>query len=39
VNYYFPVEIEVVGSLEAHHLERIAAHVFDQLDMALRSVR
>ena len=39
VNYYFPVEVEVVGSPQGHHLERIVAHVFDQLDTALRSVR
>jgi hypothetical protein len=39
VNYYFPIEIEVVGALSDIHLERIADHVFTQLDTALRSVR
>lgn len=39
VNYYFPIEIEVVGALSDTHLERIADHVFTQLDTALRSLR
>jgi hypothetical protein len=39
VNYYFPIEIEVVGALSDIHLERIADRVFTQLDTALRSLR
>jgi hypothetical protein len=39
VNYYFPIEIEVIGALGDTHLQRIADHVFTQLDTALRSLR
>ncbi len=34
--YSFPVEIEVVGELGDEHLHRLADHVFDSLDTALR---
>jgi hypothetical protein len=39
VNYYFPVEIEIVGALDGAHLQRVCDHVFNQLDTALRCVR
>jgi hypothetical protein len=31
VNYYFPVEIEVVGELGAEHMEAVAQYVYDEL--------
>ncbi|MFI6704338.1 hypothetical protein ACIBJC_36315 [Streptomyces sp. NPDC050509] len=37
VHYHFPVEVEVVGTLQDHHLRRIADHVFDALDSELGS--
>ncbi|MFC8509916.1 hypothetical protein ACFU3J_09885 [Streptomyces sp. NPDC057411] len=37
VHYHFPVEVEVVGTLQEHHVRRIAAHVFDELDRELGS--
>jgi hypothetical protein len=37
VNYYFPIEVEVIGDLSAHMLGRIARHVFNELDSAFRS--
>lgn len=32
VNYYFPVRIEVVGSLSDVEVQRVADHVFGELD-------
>ncbi|MFE2323354.1 hypothetical protein ACFXD5_05410 [Streptomyces sp. NPDC059385] len=37
VHYHFPVEVEVVGTLQDHHVRRIAAHVFEELDRELGS--
>jgi hypothetical protein len=31
VNYYFPVEIEVVGELGAEHMEAVAQYVYEDL--------
>jgi hypothetical protein len=31
VNYYFPVEIEVVGELGPEHMEAVAQYVYDDL--------
>ncbi|GAB2686939.1 hypothetical protein [Nocardia thraciensis] len=38
INYHFPVHIEVVGELAGEQLDRVAAHLFTELDNALRSV-
>jgi hypothetical protein len=35
VNYYFPVQVEVVGSLPDAEVQRVAGYVFDQLDREL----
>jgi len=35
INYYFPVQVEVVGSLPDTEVHRVAAYVFDQLDREL----
>jgi hypothetical protein len=32
INYYFPVRIEVVGSLSDVEMRRVADHVFGELD-------
>ena len=32
VNYYFPVRIEVVGSLSDVEVQRVAEHVFGEFD-------
>jgi hypothetical protein len=37
VNYYFPVHVEVVGTLPDTEVERVAGYVFDQLDKELAS--
>lgn len=37
VTYTFPVEIEVVGQFSEEQLHRVAEHVFDELDTALRA--
>lgn len=37
VNYHFPVEVEVVGALQSHHIQRVADHVFAELDRELGS--
>jgi hypothetical protein len=31
VNYYFPVEIEIVGELGPQHMEAVAQYVYDDL--------
>jgi hypothetical protein len=38
VTWSFPVEVEVVGELSEEHLQAVAAHVFDELDTALRGI-
>jgi hypothetical protein len=38
VVWSFPVEVEVVGRLSEAHLQAVAMHVFDELDIALRGV-
>jgi hypothetical protein len=35
VNYYFPIQIEVVGTLPDDEVQRIASHVFGELDREL----
>lgn len=35
INYYFPVQVEVVGSLPHAEVQRVADYVFDQLDREL----
>lgn len=35
VNYYFPVRVEVVGTLPDEEVRRVAGYVFDQLDQEL----
>jgi hypothetical protein len=35
INYYFPVRVEVVGSLPDAEIARVAGHVFDELDREL----
>lgn len=37
VNYYFPVQIEVVGSLPEAEVRRVADHVFGELDRELNT--
>lgn len=37
VNYYFPVEIELVGDVDDAVVRRVAAHVFAELDRELSS--
>jgi hypothetical protein len=37
INYYFPVEIEIVGSLGQGEVERVAQYVFDALEAELSS--
>lgn len=31
VNYYFPVEVEIVGELGPEHMEAVAQYVYDDL--------
>jgi hypothetical protein len=35
VNYYFPVRVEVVGTLPDAEVQRVAGYVFDELDREL----
>jgi len=35
VNYYFPVHVEVVGSLPEDEIQRVAGYVFSELDREL----
>ncbi len=37
INYYFPVEVEVVGALSNTEMERVAQYMYDQLNSALLS--
>jgi hypothetical protein len=37
INYYFPIEIEVIGTLGPHQVRRVAEHVFDELGRELDS--
>lgn len=37
VNYYFPVHVEVVGSLPDAEVRRVADHVFGELDRELNT--
>jgi hypothetical protein len=39
MTWTFPVEVEVVGELSEDHLQAVAKHVFDELDIALRAVK
>lgn len=36
VHYHFPVEVELIGELSEQQRRAVAAHVFDELDEALR---
>jgi hypothetical protein len=36
INYYFPIEVEVVGALSASQLRLVADHVVETIDAALR---
>ncbi len=31
MNYYFPVEVEIVGELGPEHMEAVAQYVYDDL--------
>jgi hypothetical protein len=35
VNYYFPVEVEIVGELGPEHMEAVAQYVYDDLNSQL----
>lgn len=37
INYYFPVEIEVIGALTDEQIRRISTYVFDELTRELAS--
>jgi hypothetical protein len=37
INYYFPVEVEVLGSLSPEQLQRVAAYVYADLRTELES--
>jgi hypothetical protein len=37
INYYFPVVIEVVGTLSEEQIKRVADHVYDALEAELAS--
>ena len=37
INYYFPVQVEVVGSLPDAEIRRLADHVFGELDRELNT--
>lgn len=37
VNYYFPIQVEVMGSLPAAEVQRVANYVFDELSRELGS--
>jgi len=37
INYYFPAEVEVIGSLSYADIQYIARHIYDELDAALRN--
>ncbi len=39
VNYWFPVEVELVGELRPAAVEQVAAHVFAELERELKSRR
>jgi hypothetical protein len=36
VNYYFPVQVEVIGQLDEAQMKAVADYVFEQLDAELR---
>jgi hypothetical protein len=38
INYHFPIQVEMVGSLSDEHMQRIAQHVYDGLQTALDSM-
>jgi hypothetical protein len=37
INYYFPVEVEIVGTLSNSEMQRVAQYVYDELTSALLS--
>jgi hypothetical protein len=36
INYYFPVQVEVIGQLDETQMKTVADYVFDQLNAELR---
>jgi hypothetical protein len=36
INYYFPVQVEVIGQLDETQMKAVADYVFDQLNAELR---
>ena len=37
INYYFPVEVEIVGTLSNSEMQRVAQYVYEELTSALLS--
>jgi hypothetical protein len=37
INYYFPIEVEVIGTLNESHMQQVAEYVYDELITALQS--
>ncbi|HLG76401.1 MAG TPA: hypothetical protein VKX46_08295 [Ktedonobacteraceae bacterium] len=37
INYYFPIEVDVLGALDEAEVQRIARYVYDELLTALQS--
>lgn len=37
INYYFPIEVDVLGALDEVEVQRIARYVYDELITALQS--
>ena len=37
INYYFPIEFEVIGTLNESYMQQVAEYVYDELITALQS--
>ncbi len=37
INYYFPIEVEIIGTLNESHMQQVAEYVYDELITALQS--
>ena len=37
INYYFPIEVEVIGTLNESHMQLVAQYIYDELSIALQS--
>lgn len=37
INYYFPIEVEVIGSLNESHMQLVAEYIYNELTIALQS--